>query len=575
MTSIPVIAEGHNLIPNPSLESGSPGYGVAGSGSTAVVAMSYSTEWAYSGQRSLLAQITTAGTGVLITGMTSVASFRAVVEPGKPYSASGILRPTVPNTTGNILLIFVDASGSFIGSSSPGYQPLVANVPNRLSIENVLAPPGTTSAIIRFNIRRDSTGWSVGDKVFHDGFQLNEGTTVDHYIDGDQGDLYEWLGTPHASPSIRRAFQIVGPTGTGGVIDVRVRVYKTTRRNDLGEEITPFVLGGSWNWDIDRDGPKTVVKLNLMGRDIIAPMDWIAIYLDVDYENGNTESGQLGIFRMELPDIRYSGEGSEVEVSGFDPLILLADRTLETNVTLPAGTNAVSTIRNYLDQIGVRHAIPDMPYTIPSAGSTWKVHTAWSTFLNELCSAAGLYALHHDDQGRIVSKPVIASLVDEQSSHTYTIGRNSKLVGDIAFKPNGQSIFNRVVVVRDDPAQGTILTAVRSFTDPNSPYSTVNMGVKTKAYELQNVNSQAVVDAYADARIQDLSMFVYGEMKIIPSPFHFPYEVVNLDFQGNTLNPALGVHAGKYYVKSVSFDLLSSEGTMSISVRRTERFDNA
>lgn len=569
------IPGGHNLIPNPSFE-GVPN-GLIVSDGTLTATHSYTTEWAFAGSKSFGAIITGAGTGGVSIGISSSSPHAAGVGGGTTYSASAAVFSLTPGVQAFLVLRFYnDVDTSNIGSFFGDTVPVPERTHQKLYVENVTAPAGATRAHIYayFSKINPADTWSVGDRVFIDTLQLNTGGTVDHYIDGDQGALYSWFGEAHASKSYRADFKLQGPTGTGGVIDVSARVFRSDVQGNIGADISGYILAGTWDWDIDRDGPKTLVRLTIDGANVIQPMEWVAIFLDVFYENGTTESGQLGIYRMELPDRRYAGESVEVEAAGFDPIILLDDRTLETNVTLAAGTNIVSTIRTYLNQVGVRHSIPNRSNVISSAGASWKVHTKWSTFLNELAAMAGLYALHTDDKGQVTSKPVIASLADEQASHKYTIGRNSKLIGDILFKPNGSSIFNRVVVARDDPAQGSILTAVRSFSDPASAYSTVNMGVKTRAYSMQNAATQAVVNAYADARIQELSLFMYGELKIIPTPFHTPYEVIDLDFDGNTENPVLAEHSGKYYVKGVSFDLMSTEGTMGLSIRRTERFDD-
>lgn len=567
------IQGGHNLTPNPSFEGAASGT-ILKSG-TVAVSTSISTDWAFSGPNSFRAIVTTAGTGTLSIGQNATAGQASPVSLGELYGAGITAYSPVPGLQVQLSFKFLTAAYAEINNPLGPVIPLPSKGVIRLHMENLEPPPDAAFAVVRVTFSKiDGSSWSVGDAVYVDGIQLNTGGTPDHYIDGDQGASYSWDGTPHASSSRRADFKLQGPTGTGGVIDVSARVFRSDVQGNIGADISGYILAGTWDWDIDRDGPKTLVRLTIDGANVIQPMEWVAIFLDVFYENGTTESGQLGIYRMELPDRRYAGESVEVEAAGFDPIILLDDRTLETNVTLAAGTNIVSTIRTYLNQVGVRHSIPNRSNVISSAGASWKVHTKWSTFLNELAAMAGLYALHTNDKGQVTSKPVIASLADEQASHKYTIGRNSKLIGDILFKPNGSSIFNRVVVARDDPAQGAILTAVRSFSDPASAYSTVNMGVKTRAYSMQNAATQAVINAYADARIQELSLFMYGELKIIPTPFHAPYEVIDLDFEGNTENPVLAEHSGKYYVKGVSFDLMSTEGTMGLSIRRTERFDD-
>lgn len=386
---------------------------------------------------------------------------------------------------------------------------------------------------------------------------------------------WEWVtGVPGNLFAYDSVLPIVfqGPTGSGGIIEVDTRVYLATKTNQFLTEITPYVLDFSYDWDIDRDGPKALATVVVTDSTVVPNFGWVAPVQTITYEDGTSETSQLGLYRLVQPSEEFDGQSVEVTMKGFDVGVLVSDRTLESEVYLTPGVKYVDYIRDYLDLLGMRHSIPDRPGVVPVSGWSEKVGVSWSVFLNQLCSFVGLYSLCADQTGTMIAVPIPSGTGAIEPSHTYVIGDNSTVVDDLKFDPKFESVFNQVIVIRDDPSLGSPLVAVRNFDDPDSPISTVNLGVKSKPYIVQGAADQSALESLADKYILDRTMYVNGVIETLPSLKHVPHEVVYLDLSAMPDVPGAMKYDGRYYVKGVSYDLMSTSGTMIIEIRRVEYF---
>lgn len=569
-----LIPDGINLVPNPSFRTGMTGWATGESSNTST--RERDTSFGWDGPHSHRITITSS----VVEGYSFLSlpsSHRWPVIAGESYDLAMRWYTESPDVRVRFLRTWVDAAGAAVGTSVFVGTVLAYGARTgrwyTQGFEDQIAPAGATSVTVSTRLYTRIAGLS-GVSAWFDGYHLAPSDVgVQAYVDGDQGPDYFWTGTANLSTSRRSPVYEQTVTGYGGVVEVDARVFLSSVKGEVGEDITDYVLDATVDFDIDRDGPKSTAKVTVTDPTIIPDYSWVAIFQSVEYENGRIESDQVGLFRLEQPKEDFDSQSVEVKMSGFDATVRLSDRTLEDTINLAPGQRYTAYIEAYLNVAGVRHSIPFSSKVIPAIGLTFKIGMSLLKVVNELCAAVGYYSVFANEQGVVTTMPIIENLHGVQPAFRYSIGQDTDMVGDFSFDPNSADVFNRVIVYRDDPAKGAPLRAVRSYTNPRSRVSTVNLGVKTREYAVQEATDQATLNALAAKYIQDRTMYVTGKIETLPSPYHRPHEVVDIDLSGMKNVPGADRHTGRYYVKGYSSDILSRDGTMQIVVRRVESMD--
>lgn len=178
-----------NLLPNPSLETGTAGWSVSGTGNPTLTRPAPSP--GFSGAWHARAAATVAGSVVLAESAS-----RAVVA-GQSYVVSAYVRGTPGRLVG--------ARAAFAPSSTvqSGTPVTLTGAWQRVAYA-VVVPAGQTGMTV--GVQRTASGTSTDTVLDVDGLQLEAATTPGSYFDGDStpgaGVQYTWTGTPHASTSV-------------------------------------------------------------------------------------------------------------------------------------------------------------------------------------------------------------------------------------------------------------------------------------------------------------------------------------------------------------------------------------
>jgi hypothetical protein len=312
------------------------------------------------------------------------------------------------------------------------------------------------------------------------------------------------------------------------------RVYLSNLNNDIGEEITEYVAGGSVTFDSGRLIPMSL-KLDLHEHDeqIIRPfLDYLAVFATVEYDNGDVVTSQMGLFNTMPPSKTYTKQQHVAAVNGNDVTWRLSMDVFDTGYSVAAGTNFVTAITTILTSAGItRSAIAATTMTTPIAFS-WKAGTPKIAVVNDLLAAMGYYPIYAAKDGTLTSQPYI-SANDLQVATTYdtTTEENMvKVIRSVQMDPQFDKVVNKVVVIRQGPNQSTISLTRRNM-NRNSPTSIPNLGVTIAKV----INDSKVVDTASARRLAIRTLeegsYVYERWKITTTPDveRNPYEAYHLN----------------------------------------------
>lgn len=419
-----------------------------------------------------------------------------------------------------------------------------------------------------------TTNNSVSTTVDVDAIDIRINAPFDTYVDGDQGDLYGWNGTAHASTSYRLEDAAAGPTGQGGVIVVISEIVRSDALGRDYDDLTDYVIDGEVVTDIDRD-IKTTVSLNVSDVAPFEEYDWVKVYQTVYRETTQDEAHResLGVFQLNVPGASWpDGDG---KVTGNDVTILLASLTVTDTYNIAGGVTYTAAIASLLTAAGLgeRYNIPADARTLPTGGKSFPVGTSYLTIINWCLDAIGYYTLYMLPDGRVGSIPYL----DRKTAaphHTYTIGQDSELINMVDESMSSDNQYNYVRVVKTTP-DGVESTAFAENDDPAHKYSTVSLGEKAglaKVYVLKKVEKNEAADAaamqaIADETLERASMTRYLTINALPDPHHEPHEISYVDFSAK---PEMIHMNGSYYTEYHAFGLAGMAGHCTMKLRRIE-----
>ena len=183
-----------NLMPNPSAETGTTGFGASGGATISSV-----TDWAASGSRSFKVTTTTStNQGDMRVASGGLGSLPLGLQAGHTYTLSAQVRIPVTITGGydrapGILWWYSTDGSTYIQA----FGPKVPSAAGTYSTSYTFAvPSNAVGANIGFGVASSTSG----QVVYYDSIMLTEGTVLYNYADGSSPN-WIWNGTPNASTS--------------------------------------------------------------------------------------------------------------------------------------------------------------------------------------------------------------------------------------------------------------------------------------------------------------------------------------------------------------------------------------
>jgi hypothetical protein len=415
---------------------------------------------------------------------------------------------------------------------------------------------------------RLTNSWSVGNDLYVDGIDIRRNEPLDTYIDGDQGSIYQWSGTAHASTSLRAEVDTIDNVGTGGIIKMRSRLYRADRHGTRIENLAEDIMEGEVSFDQNSE-----IKMNFKGKiqditELDPYVDFVIPVLELTYADGSEVEEQLGHYMVVPSTRRYTYTSSDGDIEGRGIEWVLHVDEYYKGYTIQPGNDYSLEVRNALRQAGLRRFnIPNSGKTVPKKRK-WEPETKRITVINDLLDSAGFVPLFSGRDGvlRSFKRP---NLHRTSSAVQYdAAGQGAELVGVIVETPDMTNFANRVVVVAEDPKRTTI-RAVAENRNEASPVSIPRLGfTKTITHKSKNISDEATAQELAERMLERASRhLVKLEIETLPDPSRNPFEVyiINARQEGGNY-----VATGKYACTGWTIGFTPQQGSMKHKVERME-----
>jgi len=246
------------------------------------------------------------------------------------------------------------------------------------------------------------------------------------------------------------------------------RVDYTTRLEI--EELTTILAGGSITRNMYTD-LKEAGKLPAIGPLSLGD-DLVRIYYVVEDDNGNTEAVALATMHAVAESVALNAATESCELTLYSALLTLQQDTIETSLTIPAGTVAVSEAASLCAALGLPVVASPSVKTLGSDVS-FDAGTTYLKIVNHLLGYAGFWSVLVDGWGRVVMSPYQSP--DERAvSWEFVAGENCIFLPSVELASDSFKVPNKCVLVCSNA--DTTLAGSYTNDDPASPFSTVSRG---------------------------------------------------------------------------------------------------
>ncbi|WAH38241.1 hypothetical protein [Alicyclobacillus dauci] len=297
------------------------------------------------------------------------------------------------------------------------------------------------------------------------------------------------------------------PAGTNVEMSISVDGGNTFVPVANGESI-PIMLGSA-------SGKQTVIRTSLSTTNPLVTPSVSSMTLSIENETDilNIEYVPQGVFMLSAPTTSSKADGTrEVTFQGDDKWHQFDGQPLGTfanPVTITKGTNIGTAITTLAQQFGeTKFAFDACDVTVPY-DMTYQPGEAVGKAMKDL-AAIPVYSLFYDVDGYLRFRPINQNLTTSPSVWTYDKSEYTLYAGaDKTFDES--QLYNRVLVLGGSSQTATV-SAIASNDDPNSPISTVNIGVRLFVYNNGSpdplITTQDLAQARADYELQQRARIV-------------------------------------------------------------------
>lgn len=212
-------------------------------------------------------------------------------------------------------------------------------------------------------------------------------------------------------------------------------------------------------------------------------------------------SNPVGTYLPAVPETTQEDGSSVFSINLYDKLLIPNRRRVTETYTAPAGTAVTELAEHLLAEAGERRvAVTHSDETLRGPMS-WEVGTTYLRIINDLLGSINYFSLWCDGWGRYRMQPYqapasrsIAWAFEDTNQSIYTYGwTHTRDEFDVP---------NQVILVSQPEGDDAPLTSTATNDDPDSPYSTVNVGhVNPILEEGIEATSQRVLDDLAQRRL--------------------------------------------------------------------------
>lgn len=558
-----------NIVLNPSFKIGTLGWSgdATVSGVTQTWQRSTARPWvgAYAARNEITANTAAAGQATRYTYQN------IPIVAGAYYAFSAVSYRSTPDLTPRLQATWFDAAGTFLSVPGDIREPADPNQTAQTRHELSLQQAPETAASCKIVLLNTFAVANAIGVVDWDGVQVEQAEQSGIYTDGDQPGCV-WEGVPHDSPSYRAPVLWQGVSYSGGPKRLIRRVYRATRENQRLDEITDLMVSGTVSNNIDRVihgqaefGLRSPLAVQPY-RDYLVPEVTLT-----ELVSGDTETVQLGLFRVRLPGTTRYPTLVTGKIRGEDLVSHLVDRKVGAPYNVAAAANIIAACRAVCDLADLRHLFPEDARTLPAGqGRSWPIGTSLYRILTDLLEMLGFVAPWADREGRIRSQLFIAP-ADQAPATTYRDGEASNLIGVVDTDPLDTSLANHIIVTHEDLTTGVVLVAERINDDPTSATNIdpdTGIGELARHITISEAADQAAVDALADQYASEMGDVLQRVTIRTPmEPAHDAWETYALAIQPDAADGGL---QGVYRVSGFAHSL--DNGSTVHELRRAEPF---
>lgn len=316
-----------------------------------------------------------------------------------------------------------------------------------------------------------------------------------------------------------------------GSAQIRPELYIATIDGTLIEDVSGLIRDGMVECDVDKAVPMSFTGTARDRTYAAAYLDFLAPYVTIEYDDGYSVREPMGLFAIVPPKITEERYGPRVSIDGRALTWIVDSDSYEWGYTVDASDNLIAEVQAILDSLDIRHLIVPSSKTAASAIS-FDAGTSKLDVCNAILRLAGYYSLYALRDGRLASMPW-RSINEAAPATRYSSDRQNRVrvLRTLDIEPTVHSIFNRAVVVKDDPA-GDPIVGVYENTNLDSKISIPNIGYRITAPTITDsyIADQDAADMRARMAVEQAAA-VYTKMTLSTRPDNQrgPHEVYELD----------------------------------------------
>ncbi len=195
---------------------------------------------------------------------------------------------------------------------------------------------------------------------------------------------------------------------------------------------------------------------------------------------------------------------SEGVVDLYSTLTVLEKKKVRSTLSIPAGTNAVDWAREAVESLGLRCTFAPSSARL-NVAKTYERDTSYLAVVNGLLDFANYASADVNGYGGIVLKPYVDPS-GRSAARTIRSDADGIAAPEFSIEEDYFDVPNVVSLVCSNEKGSCSATA--EFSDPASPLSTANRFEVTYTEQIDDVASQAALEAKARSRLQDKLSFV-------------------------------------------------------------------
>lgn len=205
-----------------------------------------------------------------------------------------------------------------------------------------------------------------------------------------------------------------------------------------------------------------------------------------------------------MPSRKMFKQAANGKADLYSTLLVLQSKRVRNTLTIPKGTNAIEWARQTIVSLGLQCTATPSNAKL-NVAKTYERDTTYLTIVNELCDFANYGSAGVNGYGGIVLAPY-QNPASKAPARTISDGKNGIIAPEFEVSCDYFDVPNVVALVCSNDSVS--YKSVAEFRDKSSPLSLANRYEVTFTESVDDITSQAALDAKAKSRLQDKLSYV-------------------------------------------------------------------